>query len=218
MFTGIIETIGTVRSLKRREEGILLSLEAPTIAGGLSLGESVSVNGACLTVVEATSGQLFSVEAVTETLERTTLASLKVGDRMNLERSLRVGDKLSGHLVLGHVDGTGEVTAIRESGLGKIVTVRVPEELTGYVAFKGSIAVDGVSLTVSGLSRSDVEISIIPHTLKSTIIGSYSVGTKVNIEIDIIARYLESLLVKHEETQDGASRRGLTLDFLKEKW
>ncbi|UCF78338.1 MAG: riboflavin synthase [Candidatus Eiseniibacteriota bacterium] len=218
MFTGIIETMGTVGSVKRRDDGALISIEAPGIASELSVGESVSVNGACLSVVEVSHGRPFWVEAVPETLERTTLGWLNVGDRVNLERSLRMGERLSGHLVLGHVDGTGEVTNLRKSGPGKVAVIRAPSELTHYIAFKGSVAVDGVSLTVSGLSEQDVEISLIPHTLKSTIVGSYRVGTKVNIEIDIIARYLESLFVRVEKTQDGASRRGVTLDFLKEKW
>jgi riboflavin synthase len=218
MFTGIIETIGVASSVRRKGEGVLLSFEAPPIAAELSLGESVSVNGACLSVVEVSSGRRFSVEAVPETMERTTLALLRVGDRVNLERSLKMGERLSGHLVLGHVDGTGEVVAFKKSGLGTTMTVRVPQELTDYIVLKGSLAVDGVSLTVSGLSRNDVETSLIPLTLQSTISGSYATGTKVNVETDIIARYLESLLVKHGKTKDGASERGLTLDFLKEKW
>jgi riboflavin synthase len=218
MFTGIIETTGLVRSVRRRGEGSLISIEAPAIARELSSGESVSVNGACLTIAESPTEESFAAEAVPETLEKTTLGSLVVGDRVNLERSLRLGDRLSGHLVLGHVDGVGEVVDVKKSGLGKTLSVRIPEELAHYVALKGSIAVDGVSLTVSSVSERDVGISVIPHTLEATTIGNYTIGTKVNLEIDIIARYLESLLVKRAKTDEGAHERGLTLDFLKEKW
>ncbi len=218
MFTGIIEDIGTVSSMRRKGEGFEVTLESPPVAQNLAAGESVSVNGACLTVTDHSPGRSFSVEAVPETLEKTNLVFLKIGDRVNLERSLRVGDRLSGHIVLGHVDGVGEVTAISRPGLGKTLRVRPPGELMRYIAHKGSVAVDGVSLTVSAVSDREFQIALIPFTLKATISDGYSVGTKVNIEVDVVARYLDSLLRKERESSEGETRRGVTLDFLKEKW
>jgi len=218
MFTGIIEEIGTVRSIQRRGEGFSVCVEAFDVTQELAPGESVSVNGACLTVVDVTPGRDFSVEVIAETLEKANLVFLKTGDRVNLERSLKLGERLSGHLVLGHVDGMGEVTSVKQTGVGKTMIIGAPSELVCYIALKGSIALDGVSLTVSGLSGSNVEISLIPFTLKSTIIGSYAPGRKVNIEVDVIARYLESLLGERGERRRSSSEKGLTLDFLKEKW
>jgi len=218
MFTGIIEEIGKVSSIQKREGGFSISLEAEKVAAGLAQGESVNVNGACLTVVGVAKGRGFSVEVVAETLEKTNLVFLRPGDRVNLERSLRLGEGLSGHLVLGHVDAMGEVTGLRQAGLEKVLSLELPRELMRYVALKGSIAVDGVSLTVSQLLDSGVGISLIPFTLRCTIAGSYAPGRKVNIEIDVIARYLERLLSGNESRQEGKSRKGITLDFLKEKW
>lgn len=218
MFTGIIEEIGTVSSIQRRGEGFSISIEARAVAQDLRQGESVSVNGACLTVVSAVRERLFSVEVVAETLEKTNLVFLKPGDRVNLERSLRVGDRLSGHLVLGHVDGTAVVTRLKQTGLGKTMVIEIPEELVRYTALKGSVAVDGVSLTISALSGRDIEISLIPFTLSSTIMGEYSDGRKVNIEVDVVARYIDGLLSRDIQTGEHNSRKGLTMDFLKEKW
>jgi riboflavin synthase len=218
MFTGIVEEIGVVRSIQRRGEGFSISVGASDVTQELEAGESVSVNGACLTVVDVTPERDFSVEVMAETLEKTNLVFLKAGQPVNLERSLKLGERLSGHLVLGHVDGMGEVTSVKQTGIGKTMVIEVPSELVCYIALKGSIALDGVSLTVSGLSGRNVEISLIPFTLKRTIIGSYAPGRKVNIEVDVIARYLESLLGQKGERRGSSSEKGLTLDFLKEKW
>jgi riboflavin synthase len=218
MFTGIIEEIGTVSSIQRRGAGFSISIEASSVTRELAAGESVSVNGSCLTVVGVIPERAFSVEVVPETLEKTNLVFLRAGDHVNLERSLKLGDRLSGHLVLGHVDGMGEVASVKQTGIGKTMVIEVPPELVCYVALKGSIALDGVSLTVSGLSGRNVEVSLVPFTLKSTIIGSYAPGRRVNIEVDVIARYLESLLGEKGERRGRLSEKGLTLDFLKEKW
>ena len=218
MFTGIIEEIGIVRSIQRSGNGFTISVEASGATRELAPGESVSLNGACLTVVDVTPGRGFSVEVIAETLEKTNLVFLKAGDRVNLERSLKLGERLSGHLVLGHVDGMGEVTSVKQTGMGKTMVIEAPSELVCYIALKGSVALDGVSLTVSGLSGRNFEIALIPFTLKSTIIGSYAPGRKVNIEVDMIARYLESLLAEKGERRRSSSEKGLTLDFLKEKW
>jgi len=218
MFTGIIEEIGVVGSVRRRGEGFALSVEASTVAAGLKSGDSVSVNGACLTVIETAPGRSFCVEVVPETLEKTNLVFLSAGHRVNLERSLKLGDRLSGHLVLGHVDGVGEVTRLTRAGLGRIMRVRPPERLLPYVALKGSVAIDGASLTVSDVAQGEFEISLIPFTLENTVSGSYAVGTRVNVEVDIIARYLERLLTGEAAKKKGGSGGGLTMDFLKEKW
>jgi len=218
MFTGIVEEIGTITSIQRRSEGFCISIESPHVSEGLVTGESVSVNGVCLTVVSVSAKRAFSVEVVAETLEKTNLVFLGPGDHVNLERSLRLGDRLSGHLVLGHVDGMGEITSKTRTGIGETMVIRVPIELVRYIALKGSVAVDGVSLTVSNLSGRDMEIALIPFTLKSTIIGSYNFGTKVNVEVDVIARYLERLMSEGGQSGERPSKKGLTLDFLKEKW
>jgi len=223
MFTGIIEEIGVVGPVRKRGEGFALSVDAPTVAAGLKPGDSVSVNGACLTVIEAVQGRSFSVDVVPETLEKTNLLFLTTGHRVNLERSLKLGDRLSGHLVLGHVDGVGEVTRLTRAGLGKVMRVRPPSQLLPYVALKGSVAIDGASLTVSDVGQGEFEISLIPFTLENTIGGSYAAGTRVNIEVDIIARYLERLLegeagAHKGGANKGGSGKGLTMDFLKEKW
>jgi riboflavin synthase len=218
MFTGIIEEIGTVASIQRKGEGFSVSLEGPGVSREIKSGESVSVNGACLTVVDVIPERAFCVEVVAETLEKSNLVFLKAGDRVNLERSLKLGDRLSGHLVLGHVDGMGEVAGVKRDGMGQTIVIEVPPELVRYIALKGSIAIDGVSLTVSGLSGRKVQVSLIPFTLKSTIIGSYTPGRKVNVEVDVIARYLESLLGERAGRLGSASEKGLTMDFLKEKW
>lgn len=218
MFTGIIEEIGVVGSVRRRGDGFALSVEASTVAAGLKPGDSVSVNGACLTVIETVPCRSFCVEVVPETLEKTNLLFLAVGHRVNLERSLKLGDRLSGHLVLGHVDGVGEVTGLTRTGLGRSMRVRPPSQLMRYIALKGSAAIDGASLTVSSASQGEFEISLIPFTLENTISGNYALGTRVNIEVDIIARYLEKLLRGETGTQKENSGKGLTMDFLKEKW
>jgi len=218
MFTGIIEEIGVVGAIRRRGEGFALSVDAPTASAGLKPGDSVSVNGACLTVIETVLGRSFCVEVVPETLEKTNLLFLSTGRRVNLERSLKLGDRLSGHMVLGHVDGVGEVTRITRAGLGKVMRVRPPSQLLPYIALKGSVAVDGASLTVSDVTQGEFEISLIPFTLKNTISEGYAAGTRVNVEVDIIARYLERLLMGEAGALGKGTGGGLTMDFLKEKW
>jgi riboflavin synthase len=218
MFTGIIEEVGTVNSVRRKKEGLSITVGSASVAASLTPGESVSVNGACLTVTETIRGRSFSAEVVPETVERTNLVRLRTGDRVNLERSLKLGDRLSGHIVLGHVDGVGEVTGLSGTRPGKTLRVRPGQDLMPYLALKGSVAVDGVSLTVSGISPAEFEISLISYTLGATIAGGYRVGTKVNIEVDVVARYLEGLLKRQSESGEKGVRRGLTSDFLKEKW
>jgi riboflavin synthase len=218
MFTGIIEEIGTVGWVRRRGEGFAVEVEASVVSTDLRPGDSVCVNGACLTIIQTVPCRSFCVEVVPETLEKTNLLFLAAGHKVNLERSLKVGDRLSGHMVLGHVDGVGELTECVRTGLGREVRVRPPSRLMPYIALKGSVALDGASLTVSSVSEGDFGISLIPYTLENTVSGSYVVGTRVNIEVDVIARYLEALLKGEAAARGKGSSKSITMDFLKEKW
>lgn len=194
MFTGIVQAVGTVRVLEREGDDARLHVDA----GGMDLsdgrvGESISVSGVCLTAT-ALKAPGFCADVSNETLERTILGSLKAGDRVNLERALRVGDRLGGHLVTGHVDGLGEVTGFEPAGESRRLTLRLPGKLAQYVAEKGSLTVDGVSLTVNGVSGRDCHINLVPHTLAATTLGELAPGNRVNLEVDLVARYLARLL------------------------
>ncbi len=193
MFTGIVEELGRVAAVEPRPEGRRFWIEAPQVAADAGIGDSIACCGCCLTVV-AREASRFAVEAVPETLRLTTLGEWAVGDPVNLERSLRLEQRLGGHLVSGHVDGTGMVTAVRPEGDGRRVTLALPASLRRFVPYKGSLAVDGVSLTVAGLSDDGCEIAYIPHTLAVTTAGRYEPGRKVNLEVDLLARYLARLL------------------------
>lgn len=194
MFTGIIQEVGSLVARRSLRAGLALRVRAPETASGLRPGDSVSVSGVCQTV-EAAGADVFDFTAVGETLSRTTLGSLRVGAAVNLERSATAETALGGHLVQGHVDGVGEVQSFARRGQDRLLAVRVPPELARFVVSKGSIAVDGVSLTAIEVKRGGVvTITIVPFTLEKTIIGRYRVGTKVNIETDIVAKYVASYL------------------------
>ena len=194
MFTGIVEELGEVRSL----DGGRLSVGCHTVTQGSEVGASVSVNGTCLTVV-ANDGDSLSFDLSEETLARSSLGRLRPGDPVNLERPVTLSARLGGHLVQGHVDGVGEVTGVEpEVQGGARVTIRVPSDLTRYVVEKGSITVDGVSLTAAVASGDSVEIALIPHTLAVTTFGTSRAGDLVNLEVDVIAKYVERLMEGHE--------------------
>lgn len=193
MFTGLVEERGDVIASRDTTAGARLSFAAPVIAGELALGDSVSVNGACLTVVEA-SGEGFAADCVAETLRRTTLGDLRPGDPVNLERALLAGSRLGGHIVQGHVDGTGSVGSEREEGDSVVLTISAAPEIMRYVVEKGSVAVDGVSLTVAGRSEESFDIALIPHTMAHTTLGRGLTGQRVNLEVDLVAKYVESLV------------------------
>ena len=193
MFTGLVEEQGSVLAAEPRPEGRRFWIGARVVMDGLQVGDSVACSGCCLTAVAVESGR-FAVEAVPETLRCTTLGEWAAGTSVNLERSLRFGDRLGGHLMQGHVDATGTVTAITREGDGKRVSIELPPELRRFVAWKGSLAVDGVSLTVAGLTDTIAEIAYIPHTLAVTTAGGYAAGTRVNLEVDLLARYLARML------------------------
>ncbi len=237
MFTGIVETTGVVRALdwatgknvvENRDAsenaagedavGLKLTVEAPSMAPDFEQGASVAVNGVCLTVVD-TAGEAFSVEIVPETVSRTTFGSLKTGHPVNLERPLRLSDRIDGHLVQGHVDGVGRIAAREERGNSLWYEVEIPDDLTPFVIEKGSIAMDGISLTVAGLTGSLAAVSIIPHTASITTFGGRQIGDEVNIEVDMIGRYVASLLHAGNDTNQRAhpGPSPITESWLKER-
>ena len=189
MFTGLVEAVGEVVGVERDERGAVIEI-ASTIAGELEPGDSIAVSGACLTAREIDGGH-FRADVVAETLRRTTLGELAGGSRVNLELPLRLSDRLGGHVVLGHVDGVGEVRARHDSGE---IEVAIDERLSRYVVEKGSIAFDGVSLTVAAVDSSTVTVALIPATRESTTLGEAAVGARLNVEVDIMAKHLERLV------------------------
>ena len=195
MFTGIIEGTGTVAALAAAADGsgARLEVEAPWLAGELRLGESVAVNGCCVTVAESAAAG-FAADLVAETLRRTALGGLAAGARVNLERPLALGGRLGGHLVQGHVDGVGRVIDRTPGALGEEVRVALPPDLERYVVEKGSIAVDGVSLTVAGVGPGWFAVALVPHTLEVTTLGDRRPGDPVQLEVDVVAKYVERLV------------------------
>lgn len=194
MFTGIVEELGRVRAVAPTDGGARVEIEAVVVLDDAVIGASIAVNGCCLTVVELTDG-CWAADAVSETLSRTSLGSLRAGDRVNLERPVRLMDRLGGHLVQGHVDGVGTITEQQSLPDGSsLVTVGTPPDLTKYLVEKGSITVDGISLTVAGVGRDAFSVAVIPHTLAVTTLGHTRVGDPVNLEVDILAKYVERLL------------------------
>lgn len=193
MFTGLVEELGRVARVEERPAGRRFWIEAGRVLEGTRVGDSIACSGCCLTAVEVAAGG-FAVEAVPETLARTTLGGWQPGTRVNLERSLQLGERLGGHLVQGHVDAVGEVLAVTAEGDGRRVAIALPAEIRRFVPLKGSLAVDGVSLTVAGLTATGCEIAYIPHTLAVTTAGDYARGAHVNLEVDLLARYLARLL------------------------
>jgi len=193
MFSGIVESLGRIAQVEERPAGRRFWVDAPDVLADARVGDSLAMNGCCLTLVAIENARA-AVEAVPETLTRTTLGGWREGDAVNLERALRFDQRLGGHLVQGHVDGVGRVTAVTPEGDGRRLALAIPAELARFVAEKGSLAVDGVSLTVASARGAACEIALIPHTLAVTVAGRYAAGTPVNLEVDLIARYLARLL------------------------
>ena len=190
MFTGIIEGLGNIAGIRSAGQGKRLTIEADFPLDRTKLGDSISVNGACLTAVRI-EGRRFEVDVSPETLHITTFNTAKIGDRVNLERSLRLSDRIDGHLVAGHIDGTGVISRREPHANAVIVTITVAESLTRYMIVKGSIAVDGISLTINDCNNSSFSVSIIPYTAQLTTIGFKTRGERVNIETDMIGKYVE---------------------------
>ncbi|MDQ2731968.1 MAG: riboflavin synthase [Armatimonadota bacterium] len=192
MFTGIIETMGMVSAVTPLDRGVRLQVEAPSFDASLVAGESVCVSGVCLTMLDDATERM-EFDAVEETLQRSSLGALRVGSRVNLEKSVSLQQRLGGHLVQGHVDGMGQVLSVELRGVERWITVGAQESVLRYIVEKGSIAVDGVSLTVAALQRDTFSLAIIPHTAEVTTLGDLSAGDRVNLEVDILAKYVEKL-------------------------
>ena len=192
MFTGIIEELGTVEALDLGADPAALRIRYPRVPEGIALGDSIAVNGCCLTVT-AVVGETWSADVIATTLAATTLGTLRPGDRVNLERCVRADGRLDGHIVQGHVDGVGPVTGREERSGTTLLRLALPEGLARYVVAKGSLAVDGVSLTVAAIDGDEVTIGLIPETLARTTLGRRQIGDRVNLEVDVLAKYVEKL-------------------------
>lgn len=215
MFSGIIEGLGSISAIRPSGQGKRISIEADFALDQTKIGDSIAVNGACLTVVKI-SGKRFEVDLSPETLAASTFKNAKQGDRLNLERAMRLSDRLDGHLVSGHVDGIGVIKQRQKLGNAIMLTVGVPEALSRYVIHKGSIAVDGISLTITACDADKFTVSVIPHTARSTTIGMKQTGDAVNIETDMIGKYVERF-TRSEAASDGAqtaASSSLDMEFL----
>lgn len=211
MFTGLIEEVGTLRAVRRGAHSAVLSIGAETVLSGLKTGDSVAVNGVCLTVTAQDSGG-FTADVMHETLDRSSLAGLGPGSPVNLERAMAADGRFGGHIVAGHVDGVGTIAAIEQDDNAIWFTITAPEQVLRYVVEKGSIAIDGISLTVARVEPDRFAVSVIPHTAAVTLLGRRRVGDRVNLESDIIGKYVERLLRPAPELKTKESK--LTMDFL----
>ncbi|TML03512.1 MAG: riboflavin synthase [Actinobacteria bacterium] len=196
MFTGLVEDLGTVTSVDATSDGVRIAITSP-LARELKEGDSVAVNGVCLTATGLCGGELFGADVMNETLRRSSLSELQAGSRVNLELPLKPDSRLGGHIVQGHVDGVGAVAGAEHDGFSRRVTIEADPALLRYVVEKGSITVDGVSLTVASVDDSAFDVSLIPETLERTTLGATEEGTPVNLEVDIVAKYVEKLVLPH---------------------
>jgi riboflavin synthase len=210
MFTGIIQGLGTIIEIQTEGQGKRFGFNADFTLDQTKIGDSISISGVCLTVVMI-QGQRFQVDVSPETLEKTTIGRAKIGDRVNLERALQLSGRIDGHLVSGHIDGMGTIKKKQNKGNAVIVTIGVPESFSRYMIKKGSIAVDGISLTINNYNRTSFEVSIIPHTAKLTTITLGKVGDPVNIETDMIGKYVERF-VTERQSHDKENQTGHTVD------
>ena len=214
MFTGIVEELGKVQSLSRGAKSARMVLEARLVLEDVKLGDSIAVNGVCLTVTEFSANR-FGVDIMAETLDRSNLGQLSPGEMVNLERALRLCDRLGGHLVSGHIDGVGTILRERKEDLARILDISAPPGVTRYTIEKGSITVDGTSLTVVSVGDGGFTVSLIPHTRGLTTLGYKKVGHTVNLEADLIGKYVEKMMgISGKTDKDSAPRSGLSIDFL----
>ena len=202
MFTGLVAELGTVQRLMRQGNSYHLTVGAQKVLTNLKIGDSVAVNGACLTVVRMDEGG-FTADVMPETVRLTNIGSLQPGSKVNLERTLRLCDGLDGHIVSGHVEGLGTISEQRPEGIAVVVTIATPPERLKYIIKKGSIAIDGISLTVTEVTDTSFSVSLIPHTAKETTLGFKKVGDSVNLETDILGKYVERMLTWNKQTQAG---------------
>ena len=209
MFTGIIEEVGTVKAVHRSGSSSYIKIQAEKVLSDVHIGDSIAVNGVCLTVTHFDS-TTFQADVMNETLERSSLGSLTSGSPVDLERAMSAEGRFGGHIVSGHIDGTGTVTDIKNEGIATWYTIAAKPEIMRYIVVKGSIAIDGISLTVAKVTDTSFSVSIIPHTASQTILGTKKSGDTVNLENDIIAKYAEKLMKPAETPKTG----GITMDFL----
>lgn len=213
MFTGIIAAVGKITALQPQQGDLRVRISTGTLSmADVHLGDSIATNGVCLTVVELPSDGYWA-DVSRETLENTTIPGWQVGQSVNLEKALTPQTRLGGHIVSGHVDAVGEVIARYPDARSERFRIRAPNALAKYIAHKGSITVDGISLTVNQIAGAEFELNIVPHTLQGTIMGDYRLGSKVNLEVDVLARYLERLLLG-EQAADTTTKSTLTMEFL----
>ncbi|MDK2823716.1 MAG: riboflavin synthase [Clostridia bacterium] len=212
MFTGLVEELGTIKAINNGPASSLLKITAKTVLQDVKIGDSIAVNGVCLTVVNFTGGD-FEAQVMAETLKKTNLRDLKIGDKVNLERALRMGDRLGGHLVSGHVDGVGQIIEQTKHDIAIVTRIKAPDDVLNYLIPKGSVSVDGISLTVVDVNDRDFTISLIPHTMSITTLGIKKVGDYVNLESDMIGKYVKRF-INNESKLD--KRKDLSLTFLAE--
>jgi riboflavin synthase len=215
MFTGLIEEIGHIKAIQRGSKSIRLSIAASKVMDDVKLGDSIATNGICLTVVSFDSSG-FSADVMPESMSRTTFGSLGVGSRVNLERAVRVGDRLGGHMVSGHVDGIGEVVGQEQDDNAIWVSIAAPKNILKYVIEKGSIAIDGISLTVAYVDEEIFKVSIIPLTQEDTTLTSKKAGEKVNLECDMTAKYIEKFMFFRDNEEVKEQKADISMDFLRD--
>lgn len=210
MFTGIVEEIGKIQNVIRNTKSSILTIEGDKIFEDIHIGDSISVNGVCLTVTTF-SNNIFTADVMNETLSRSSLGKLKNGSYVNLERAMSANGRFGGHIVSGHIDGTGKIIKIEKDDNAIWYSIKVEDSLMKYIVEKGSIAIDGISLTIAKVSKNDFSVSIIPHTAQETILSHKSVGDIVNIENDVIGKYVEKLITFEKNKKDESN---ITIDFL----
>lgn len=215
MFTGIVEELGKIKKISQGADSARLLIEGAKVLEDVKIGDSIAVNGICLTVTEF-NHIFFGVDVMAETLRKTNLLQLKPGDYVNLERALRLGDRLGGHIVSGHIDGVGTIVSMQKEDIAMLTEIKAPPKVMKYILTKGSVAIDGISLTVVNHTQDTFVVSLIPHTAKLTTLGYKKIGDQVNLESDIIGKYVEKLLGS-ENSQKEDKPKGMTLEFLAEQ-
>lgn len=213
MFTGIIEEKGKIINIEKGVHFSKITVRCAKILSDLKIGDSVAVNGVCLTATKVENFG-FTADIMHETLRASSLAKLKTDDFVNLERAITASGRLGGHIVSGHIDGVGKIISVQNDSIAKIIRIEVPESLTRYMIYKGSIAIDGISLTLSAVDKNAFNLSIIPHTMEETTLSNKNVGDTVNIETDIVGRYIEKFISEKKRKDDTVSGDSISMDFL----
>lgn len=225
MFTGIVEEIGMIQNIRSGSHSAVLTIKASRVLEYTAIGDSIAVNGICLTVTSVSEGR-FTADVMHETLNRSALSSLSIGSRVNLERAMAANGRFGGHIVSGHIDGTGKISSIKRDDTAIWYTISSSPEILRYIVEKGSVAIDGISLTVAKVTASDFSVSAIPHTVSQTILKDRNIGSSVNIEVDVIGKYVEKLLLgrcqnfsasdlkKGSEKNNTTNKSNITMDFI----